>query len=433
MSVKKLRKVIAVLPVLHSKLGLYGTFQYVLRRLFRVRSKKLRKIIVVLSVLHSKLGLYGTFQYVLRRLFRVRFKKKDILRLYDFVIPNPFGEVLGDYDNIINWVIPDFCIGSGGHLNIFRMVHLLEKRGIKCRINIDGPCQFSTGKEASRSICKHFFSIKAEVSIGRSSLRPAAVTVATSWHTAYTVRDFQATWHKLYFVQDIESYFYPRGNEYQLVEDTYYFGFQGITAGTWVADVLQEQYGMQSTPIAFSYDQYLYRQTSRQDTKTRVFFYARPVTARRGFELGLMVLANVHRCFPHVEFVLAGWDVSEYAVPFPYLNSGIVALDKLPGLYSQCDIALVISFTNLSLLPLELMACGCAVVSNRGKNVEWLLNSSNAVLANATVEDLSAAIVDVINDDKKLKHIASAGKEFAYSTSWEREADKVEQVLSGYL
>ena len=67
-----------------------------------------------------------------------------------------------------------------------------------------------------------------------------------------------------------------------------------------------------------------------------------------------------------VEFVLVGWDVSNYSLPFSHLNTGFLSLDELQDLYSQVDVDLVISSTNLSLLPLELMACKCPVVSNLG-------------------------------------------------------------------
>ena len=102
-----------------------------------------------------------------------------------------------------------------------------------------------------------------------------------------------------------------------------------------------------------------------------------------------------------------------------------IAIQALPDLYSQCDAALVLSFTNLSLLPVELMACGCPVVSNRGANVEWLLSSDYAVLTEPTVNSLRDGIVNLLKDDAYRHHLIQAGLAFADTTNWESESRKV--------
>lgn len=392
---------------------------------------------ITLRLLWSKLGTKGLLRYLYSRYIKrdshdsIR-TKTDIVGFYGFLRYAPFGHAnhIGVGEKTVNWVIPDFGIGSGGHLNIFRLIAGLEKLGYKCRIVIVGGCQFASAEDAHRSICKHFVEIKAVVGIGEESLLPARITVATSWVTAYTVRNFQGSKIKCYFVQDFEPFFYPLGAEYAFAEQTYYFGFYGITAGKWLAEKLAANCGMRTSAIGFSYDRNLYRQVPRRNSESRhVFFYARPVTSRRGFELGLLVLAEVSRRLPDVHFILAGWDTSSYAIPFPHLNAGNVPLHELPDLYSQCDAALVLSFTNLSLLPLELMACGCPVVSNNGPNVEWLLNDQIAVLANATVEDLSDAIIGLLENENLRRTLVASGLRFVETTSWSQEAENVAKIF----
>ena len=155
-------------------------------------------------------------------------------------------------------MIPDFGIGSGGHLNLFNMIALLEKRGYECRVVIDGACQFTDGNEARETIREHFYPIEAEVVIGRERMKPAWGTVATSWETAYTVRDFKGTMEKFYFVQDFEPYFYPHGSDYIFAENTYRFGFNGITVGSWLAGKLRSEYGMNVLSCYYSYNKTLY-------------------------------------------------------------------------------------------------------------------------------------------------------------------------------
>lgn len=389
-------------------------------------------------MLRAKLGLRGALRHASRWLLcRLRtldgvsgiLGKRDIIAGHSFIEPNPFGEV---YDparhgqRTMNWVIPDFGIGSGGHLNIFRLILQLERHGFHCRVVILRPCQQSSAEAARQAIRRHFFPIAAEVSIGAETLKPAWATLATSWHTAYPVRDFRGSARKFYFVQDFEPYFFAHGSEYHFAEQTYRFGFHAITAGGWLAGKLAREYGLATHAYGFSYDHALYSPKPRRDPSQRqIFFYARPVTARRGFELGMLVLNEVSRRLPDVRMLLAGWNVADHRIPFPHTNAGMVALDQLADLYSQCDLALVISFTNLSLLPLELMACGCPVVSNTGANVEWLLDDSNAALAEPTVEALSGALVDLLEHPERLARLRQAALAFARATSWEREGERL--------
>jgi glycosyltransferase involved in cell wall biosynthesis len=188
---------------------------------------------------------------------------------------------------------------------------------------------------------------------------------------------------------------------------------------------------MRTWPISFAVELDRYTPRPRRDPHSRqVFFYARPPTPRRAFELGLLVLAEVARRRPDVKFILAGWDVSQYVIPFDHLALGSIALDDLPDLYSQCDAALVLSCTNLSLLPLELMACGCPVVSNRGPNVEWLLNQDVALLADFTVEDLGQALVALLEDEPRRRRLIERGLQYARNSGdWHIQAQQFAKVL----
>ncbi|MBY4949087.1 glycosyltransferase family 4 protein [Cupriavidus respiraculi] len=332
----------------------------------------------------------------------------------------------------VNWVIPDFGIGSGGHLNIFRFVRALEKRGYRCAIVIDGKHQFATAEKARASIRENFFPVEAQVYFGIDAMPPAEFVFATSWNTAYSVRAARGVPHKCYFVQDFEPYFYAHGSDHVLAENTYGFGFTGVTAGNWLADKLAAEYGMRTFPLGFSYDKNLYKPPLRErpaTDKRRVFFYARPPTVRRAFELGVLVLSEVARRHPDVEIVMAGWDLSAYRLPFRFVDKGVMALEDLPELFYSCDVALVLSYSNASLLPVELMACGCTVVSNRGPYVEWLLDESVARLVDSNVPAIAEAICELIDNEAARHAMRDAGLRFAQATDWEREGERFYDYL----
>ena len=132
---------------------------------------------------------------------------------------------------------------------------------------------------------------------------------------------------------------------------------------------------------------------------------------------------------PEVEVVFAGWDVSRFAIPFSHKNMGILGVDRLSKIYSQCDLCLIISNTNLSLLPLEVMASNSVAVCSRGDNSTWLVNDENAVLVDYDPHNIADTMEYYLKNEDKLKEIRQKGLEFAKSTSWETEAEKVKDTL----
>jgi glycosyltransferase involved in cell wall biosynthesis len=359
--------------------------------------------------------------------------KTDIIGFYDFIRQRPVGTLLEPgmvARNTVNWVVPALNAGSGGLLNIFRFIHHLEKDGFDCRVIILGEPRTVSAEQASKRINDWFFPVRCQIYLSMETAPPAHVSVATSWTTAYHVRNFLPTAHRCYFVQDFEPYFYASGSEYVWAEATYRFGFIGITAGTWLKNKLQTEYGMRAEAFGFACDRDRYSPHERREPEIRrVFFYGRPPTPRRAFEMGLLVLDEVVCRLPDVKVVFAGWDVSGYHIPFEHCNAGIVDLDDLPDLYSQCDVALVLSFSNVSLLPLELMACGTPVVSNRAPYTEWLLNDGNSYLTEPTVNDLADALCIVLTDPVERERLRAGGLRTAATSDWRCEIRKVGEIL----
>ncbi len=333
--------------------------------------------------------------------------------------------------NTINWVITPFSAGVGGHINSMRFIAMLAARGYRMCIVVDAGSWMGTSQEVSEKLQATFGPVDAQVVLGTKNAPASYAAVATGWEQAYAVRNSMVARERFYFVQDFEPWFYAHGSEYQFAEDTYSFGFTGLTAGSWLASKLRDEYGMNCHSVGFSYDKKLYKAGPHPGhSGHRVFFYARPSTERRGFELGLLALDRLCRAVPGVTVVFAGADVSRYAIPFAHESLGSVSVDRLPAIYRSCDLALVISMTNLSLLPLELMACGVPVVSNTGAWAEWLLNEQNAALAEPNVVALADAMVALLADESERQRLAAAGMAFAITTSWEREGDAMASALA---
>ncbi len=382
----------------------------------------------------------GGFRAVNSKLKQKREEKKsNLIAGYDFIMNKeriPFDKVeYKELDSakqiVINWVIPMPGIGSGGHINIFRFICNLQKMGFHNRVYAMNGSD-DTPDEVFFDFVEKYYGVTdrtLELHYGTKRMHCAHATIATSWETAYIVRNFDNTVSKFYFVQDFEPYFFPLGSRYAFAENTYRFGFRGITAGDWLKNKLHDEYGMETASCGFSYDRSIYSLKKKKDDKKRVFYYARPFTERRSFEIGLLVLNELHKRMPEVEIVAAGSPLSEYHVPFPVTDLGTVPLLELSELYAQCDLCLVLSHTNLSLLPLEIMASGSVVVCNRGANCEWLVSDENSVLTDLEPNDIVDKMEYYLKNPQELEKKRKAGAEFAAQTSWEKEAGKVAEFI----
>lgn len=371
----------------------------------------------------KKIGLRPISQYISRQ---------DVLREFDFVsFPTVDSKSNGARVNTINWYIPVVGKGSGGHGNIFRFIRALENLGVENRIILIGPGIPKSSKVAAEQIMEWFFPLKAQVFRWGEKIPKANVGMATEWRTAYYLRSSDKESTRGYFIQDFEPWFFPKGTHYALAEETYKFGFKGITAGSWLSDLVAKEYGMSAIPIGFPADLETYRkiEIARPENIVKVFFYARPPTPRRDFELGLLALQDLVSTRRNVVPVFAGWDLSTYKIPFRHESFGVLDEKQLPELYGRADLALVISATNLSLLPVDLMACEVPIVSNRGPNVEWLLNEGNSYLCDLTVESITATLLLAIDSPGESKKKADKGKKDISILSWDVEAERAAKFL----
>jgi glycosyltransferase involved in cell wall biosynthesis len=237
----------------------------------------------------------------------------------------------------------------------------LEEAGYEVRFHIFGETHYVSDSEATEALRTFYFPLQAAVRVGVTGMLPSAVCVASSWETAYAVRDFDACRRKVYFVQDFEPSFFPASAEMMLAEDTYRFGFECICAGRWLAEKMRE-YGNRAESFALAYDPAIYFAGAEPYDKKRVVFYARHETRRRGTELGLLALALLKRMRPDVEVVLFGSDALPYRLPFEFTPAGILGEHELADLYRGAAVGLSVSLTNYSLVPQEMLACGLPVV-----------------------------------------------------------------------
>ncbi|NCU40625.1 glycosyltransferase family 1 protein [Candidatus Saccharibacteria bacterium] len=331
---------------------------------------------------------------------------------------------------VINWLMPPPGKGSGGHMNIFRFIQYAEKAGHECRIYLyaDG------GKGSVQPVLDDIGSsypeteaVKTMTWLDQREMDEADILFATSWQTAYAVYNSTLSARRFYFVQDFEPYFFPTGSLYSLAENTYKFGFYGVTAGGWLAKKLRGEYDMETDHFDFGADESLYSYKTTGN-RNEIFFYARPYTARRGFELGIVALTIFHKKHPEYTINLAGSDVSEYEIPFPYNNLKTLEPHELNNLYNKCAAGLVLSLTNMSLLPLELLSSGTIPVVNSGENNRLVSNNPYIAYTDNTPLALANKLSEIVERNDLPGYALAASKSIPNS-SWDSSGKKFVSIL----
>lgn len=322
---------------------------------------------------------------------------------------------------VIAWVMSPPGANSGGHQNIFRFIRFLERSGYEARIYLYATFDDQPPEEVRRRVSSSTSYAEVAASIERypENGLPEDVDaiMATSWETAYrSLRDESAA-RRWYFVQDFEPLFYPTSTESQLAENTYRFGFTGFTAGRWLADRLHREFGMHTHPFDFGADPGHYS-VQAAGGRDAVFFYARPGTPRRGFELGAMALDLFARERPDHRIILAGQNLSRLDLPFPHTTVGNLPVGQLNAVYNQCAAGLVMSLTNMSLLPLELLAAGVVPVVNDAPNNRMVSDNPFIAFAPPTPRALATALVEAV--DRADQDLAVRAAQSVADLSWER-------------
>ena len=263
--------------------------------------------------------------------------------------------------------------------------------------------------------------------------------VCSLWTTAYALLPFQNARRKFYFVQDDESRFYPAGSTSALVDASYGFGFYGICNTISLSDRYSAR-GGDAEYFNPCIDSTVFHDRDRKAIDAAkpytVFCYARPDHPRNCFELLAAVLRNLkQKLGDKILLITAGaeWDSRAHGLEGVIVNLGLLDYQTTGALYRMCDAGLVMMMTrHPSYLPLELMACGSLVVTNRNPDTAWLLkDGENCLLADSSPTSLTERVMEGLKDVDLRRRITDQAREQvnASYSDWNNPIDKVYKYM----
>ena len=343
----------------------------------------------------------------------------------------------------IHWVIPNFTPGLGGHMTIFRTIDFLERCGHQCTIWIHSelkgdnkPSRLSSLHK--RVIDQYFIPLKTDqvYMLGNNQADldhiSGDVVIATDRMSTFPVLGIKKFQKRFYFVQDYEPYFFARGTSSILTEQSYKSknNFACICASPWLKQRM-ESFGNSAISFPLAVDHSTYYTTKKKKRSSQaIAFYVRRSTPRRLYELGLLALRALFDLGDYFEIITFGEkDLPDLGIPVKVRHAGILGANDLANLYRQCTIGFVLSGTNYSLVPNEMMACGLPVVDIDAEHTRLSYKKETAVLAEPTPIDLANALHRLLNDASFRESTSRAGVEATENLNWDDSNKLIEAFI----
>ena len=326
----------------------------------------------------------------------------------------------------VNWFVPEFQNPFyGGIHTVFRLAdHLAVNHGVENRFMVmAGPVDhderwYRSGIAAAfRSLADSPIVYHDSFAFDPDRVLPADAAIATMWTTAYFAARTPDQARRFYLIQDFEPMFYPAGTLYALAEHSYRLGLYGLCNTGHLAGIYRDRYGGGAPPLFWpAVDGTVFHDRGRSepdpDLPVTVFIYARPGHLRNCWELAARAVRLVKdELADDVRIVTAG----SWAFP-EHMDSLITHMGQLDyretgPLYRNCDIGVALTTSeHPSYLPLELMACGTAVVAFENPAGDWLLrHDDNCIRSPQTADGLAAEIIALACDHDRRQRLAKQG------------------------
>lgn len=319
----------------------------------------------------------------------------------------------------VNWFIPDIDMPFFGGLNTaFRLADKLARdHGVRNRFVIlaqQNEAFFSTALAAAFPGLAgseiHFYDGQ-DASI--AGIPPADAAVATLWLTAMHVAKSPGVQRRFYLVQDYEPGFYPASTMFAMAEESYRLGLYGICNTRSMHSMYTQEYGGNATFFTPAIDPQIFNAVGRRekspDEPITIFAYARD-HFRNCWELVFAALAEVKRRHgATVRIIAAG--ARYLPANADFVDLGLIDYRQTGQIYRETDIGITMQISrHPSYLPLELMACGAAMVAPASGWFDWLfLDDDNAQLAMRTFDDVVEQIEALVTNAELRRRISESG------------------------
>jgi len=262
----------------------------------------------------------------------------------------------------------------------------------------------------------------------------ADIILAVDWTTAEWVhRCGPEKGLKFYLIQGHDVWFAPP----ERVEATWCMSLYRIAVSSWLKELVMEKSGHSvHGPILNGVNLSQFRIEHKHFNNNKrigMLYHANPV---KGVQDGLAAFEMARAVYPDIQLVMLGTRKPMSGLPHDVEFHENPPQHKLREVYSSCDIWLSPSrVEGFALVPMEAMACQCAVVATSvGAVPEYTIPSITALISPpCDPEALARNLIRLLADEDELKRMARAGYEHVRQFTWERSARQMENLFEEIL
>ncbi len=390
------------------------------------------KIKRILSIIKNR----KIITFIRKKTKKIKLHDSDIISYEDDRILNIKNKE-NPKNKSITFLIPEFGIGSGGHMTLFRIASFLEKNGYQINLVLIENKSFTDVNYTRYFINEYYVQFNPKIYLTledfiKQTIPINEILICTSWRTAYFLNRFPTIFkNKFYLVQDYEAQFNPMSSLYFLAENTYNFPFFKICASKWLSNIMKDKFHSNSDYFNLGYDDKIYFPKNNTRDKSSLIYYGRQETPRRGFELVIEALKIVRKHLPDITIKIYGSNNLLNTVPFSFTNLGQLSQKELSSEFNKATIGLSISLTNVSLTPAEMMACKLPTIEINHPSVSGMFqNKKEILLANPNPNDIAFKIINLIKTPKIRKEIAEQGyKKVSKNYHWINSLEKIKKII----
>lgn len=318
---------------------------------------------------------------------------------------------------------------AGGIKTVFRLLEALQKNcNTELYINIFPPLASRIEEnEYEKAIHKKFPFLHFRF-VQTNEIKRVDIAVCTLWITAFELARFNRCRQKYYLIQDYETLFYPSGTVAALVDETYKFGFYGITNSASLAAIYKNFTDTQAFRYFPGVDKSLYYPFDKKifsKEKYTMIFYGRPSNPRNCFELIALICRQVKAELKEkIQIISVGEDYNprDYKLDKIICNKGLVSsMQELAELYRHCDIGIsFITTPTFSYQHLEYMASGLCLITNEQKGIaDFIKDGDNALVCPMIASVIAQRIVELVHNPEQMENLSKNAVNSVKQFDWE--------------
>lgn len=333
----------------------------------------------------------------------------------------------------LNWVIPPFVKGGGGHTTIFRAARTFARLGWKSVFWITGSLGPSHIDSQRNEFIGYFPQSPVEFRSVKDGFHEVEgeILIATAWETAYIVNENLKDNARLYFVQDKESLFEAAGTRSLLADYTYRLPFNYICAGEWLEEMVKPfdrkstHFELCATPTYSRFDPPV------EDRDVLAAIYIRSNSPRRASDL-MIDSANQLAEKGLGRVVVFGDGYEGHPLNPAVENMGVLTTDEMADLFQHTKFGFAASASNYSILPGELASAGTVVIQPASDTIGATTVAHGGYEVAPTPEAMVATVEEYLDglDQSKFDELRKPYMDFARSISWEKEFEKVAEWMT---